>query len=364
METKELDQRIGAPTQTKRFWERPGTHIVDIFKRHLAETGDPTSWIYHTHSKPPPNNLYVELDKFEIPDKFRSDVGLAKCPICSPKTPKYYSGRLAWFPDEGVIRAIGAECAETYFSNHVNRAEEARIRHENAIEFAENYLQENLPKVPEILETIIALRQVAQHLDKLRAQFWLYGLKQSCIALSKRAAEGHLEIFETFREEAVGIDGRPKSIISRRPLKKVSVEGCGFLSSSKSIAGIVDNAHYAFSRLPLAGSEDEAFEIVIEYSVGENGKHLIQLRKLVENTFSEFEKISQVFEMAARFLSEQNLNNLDMWVNDPKSEPPFGFNYIREQPARVYVSKAKGLPGKTVTVNRNLLSRAEELLKE
>jgi hypothetical protein len=38
----------------------------------------------------------------------------APCPCCSPKSPKFYkNGKIAWFPDEHVIRMIGPDCFQT-----------------------------------------------------------------------------------------------------------------------------------------------------------------------------------------------------------------------------------------------------------
>src|SRR5262245_17369395 len=127
------------------FTARPGHFYAEQFLTHVRETGRPDTWEYHDRSKPPSDSDFEEVRRFAIPEKLRPDVGKATCPICSPNAGKYYEGALAWFPAEGVLRAIGHECAETHFGVHrTNAAYAARIARERR-ESAEDYLLATLP---------------------------------------------------------------------------------------------------------------------------------------------------------------------------------------------------------------------------
>jgi hypothetical protein len=97
------------------FPNRPGKLILDEFRSWVGETGQPDLWRYHDPSSPPRDQDFEELIHFSIPTQKRADVDMASCPICSPLSPKYFEGVLAWFPLEGVLRAIGHECAKGHF---------------------------------------------------------------------------------------------------------------------------------------------------------------------------------------------------------------------------------------------------------
>ncbi len=95
------------------FLTKPGKEIVAEIHEHIKQTGKPHLWRGHTHTKPPPGSKPVYLDEFDLPEKLRKAARWAPCPCCAPESPKFGSGKIAWFPSEGVIRLLGPECFKT-----------------------------------------------------------------------------------------------------------------------------------------------------------------------------------------------------------------------------------------------------------
>src|ERR1700761_7414290 len=80
-------------------------------KQHIRETHNPESLMGLSWSRALREQPFIFVFDFHLKPEKRPDRREAPCPLCSPKSPKYYHGSLAWFPVEGVYRCIGNECA-------------------------------------------------------------------------------------------------------------------------------------------------------------------------------------------------------------------------------------------------------------
>jgi hypothetical protein len=88
--------------------------VLREIKDHIKKTGEPHTWRHHTHSKPTTGARIVYIGEFDLPVSHQAPDRHAPCPCCSPRAPKYSRrGKIAWFPDEHVIRVIGPECFQT-----------------------------------------------------------------------------------------------------------------------------------------------------------------------------------------------------------------------------------------------------------
>jgi hypothetical protein len=88
--------------------------VLREIKDHIKKTGEPHRWRHHTHSKPVSGSRIVYLGTYDLPPSHQATDRHAPCPCCSPRSPKYSrNGKIAWFPDEHVIRMIGPECFQT-----------------------------------------------------------------------------------------------------------------------------------------------------------------------------------------------------------------------------------------------------------
>lgn len=92
------------------FSDEPNEALLQEIKQHVRETREPHTWRGHSHTKPAQGALVVYCDEFDVPAP-DTVPRVAPCPCCNPHHPQYKNkGKIAWFPDESVIRLIGPQC--------------------------------------------------------------------------------------------------------------------------------------------------------------------------------------------------------------------------------------------------------------
>jgi hypothetical protein len=92
------------------FDEEPGAALLQEIRQHIKQTHCPHTWRGHSHTKPPAGAFPVYCDEFDVPAP-DTVPRVAPCPCCNPNYPQYKNkGKVAWFPDERVIRLIGPQC--------------------------------------------------------------------------------------------------------------------------------------------------------------------------------------------------------------------------------------------------------------
>ena len=93
------------------FWSEPSQAVKDEILEHIRAAGLPHLCKYHTHTKPPVGSKPMYIAEFTLPEKLSRVGTFAACPCCTPESAKYYKGgKIAWFPEEGVIRLLGPDC--------------------------------------------------------------------------------------------------------------------------------------------------------------------------------------------------------------------------------------------------------------
>lgn len=151
------------------FSAHPGPEIVREIKEFIAETGRPYLWRGHTHTEPPAGARVAYIGEFDLPERYRAPYYRAPCPCCSPIYPKYWElGKIAWFPDECVIRIIGPDCFRKLNPEGHDDAL-AAFRAEQQRERDIKYLLENLPVVPKLRAVVDKLFPTALAVDEFRA---------------------------------------------------------------------------------------------------------------------------------------------------------------------------------------------------
>lgn len=139
---------------------------LQAIRLHINSTGRTHDSFCHTHTKPPREAVPVYLDEFVIPARYRKAKRFCPCPCCLDEFGKFGRGRIAWFPDERVIRLIGEDCfAALNPEGHeqardLRDAEIARRRHTN-------FLLANLGRLPEVIEVIGRALVVARSVEQL-----------------------------------------------------------------------------------------------------------------------------------------------------------------------------------------------------
>ncbi|MBY3369071.1 hypothetical protein [Rhizobium laguerreae] len=103
-----MDVPEASRTPKPIFHERPSRELIIAIKHRIWETREPWTDPNHTHTKPPRDSRPIYLGEFDLPRGY-----LTPCPCCSPNNFKFGAGKIAWFPDEKVLRLVGPHCFRT-----------------------------------------------------------------------------------------------------------------------------------------------------------------------------------------------------------------------------------------------------------
>ena len=189
------------------FKERPGTETVREIKEFVTKTGKPYLWRGHTHTKPPQNAPVEYRGEFDLPESCKVRMRWAPCPCCCPEHPKYrFDGKIAWFPEEAVIRLIGHDCFKTLNPEGHEQALSA-LRVEQQRERDTHYLITNLPIVPQMLRVVGAAIPVATAIDVFRADLRAKLEKTLQLKLWPHMRDGQLRVQVRRREVRKHRDG-------------------------------------------------------------------------------------------------------------------------------------------------------------
>lgn len=254
----------------------PSQLVIDDFFRHLIQTGTPDTWQYHDPSPPPKDKEYEEITSFQIPKKLRANSGMASCPICSPSHPKYYEGVLAWFPSEGVLRAIGHECARSHFGGAIHNAAIARREHRENTKSAQEWLLDNLHLVAQLRS------EAARNSSFTPAD-------------------------ENNRKTAV-------IIIS------FEISGSAYLGRKTLIQAEARNTIQALTAIETAPHDSQALlDFVV--SLGE-GEHLMTAYRLGRQAFHYMDTLRKSIFESKSFFSEENILKIEEWSSHPEAGFP------------------------------------------
>ncbi len=127
---KKVDVPSSAYQVKAIFDEPPGDDVVSDIWSFVELTGRPHLWHGHTHTKPTDGSSVYYVEEFSLPPSHHDRASWAPCPCCSPTAPKFRDrGKIAYFPNEKVVRLIGPECfASISGSNHAEAANDLRRR--------------------------------------------------------------------------------------------------------------------------------------------------------------------------------------------------------------------------------------------
>lgn len=136
---------------------RPSEQLVREIRQFIKDNGTPFLWTGHTHTTPPQGATIVYCGEFDLPASHAGPKNRARwspCPCCHPETAWYWkAGKIAWFPEESVIRNIGRDCFKAINATGHEFAE-AEFRREERDRRNREYLLANLRVVPEAVRII------------------------------------------------------------------------------------------------------------------------------------------------------------------------------------------------------------------
>lgn len=344
-----------APGVKPPFPTRPGSNVVNEFKKWVAETGRPDLWRHHNATPPPRDQDFEELTRFDIPEKLRPEVGRATCPICSPSAPKYFYGALAWFEGEGVLRAIGHECAKAHFGVLRANAAVAKRKHRERVEGAEYYLLEKLPLVAALRAEVDASVPVGRIIDMARSAVWDRATKAGCHSLARLGQQGLLSIEDTREVHAVDEFGKGTTRRSSEVVAVFKVAGLAFLTRSFSVEALARNTGISLHTI-RAVDEGAALQFVVDEFHGKD-EYLFQAKTLTEAAMRGVDDLRAAIAEAHAFFAPANLKALNEWSRDHRSGAPITVSFDPRFPARVQIGRP-GRASRFLTLPPELLSHS------
>jgi len=153
---------------------------IPAIKAHIAATGETHTCFCHTHTSPPADAVPVYIGAFDLPDRFVKAKRFAPCPCCWDETPKFGQGKIAWFPDERVIRLIGPDCFKRLNPEAHERAQSV-FEIEQERKRNTDFLLKNLPQLAKVVSVIERAITVADALATFHTE--LHG-KLSAVQLN------------------------------------------------------------------------------------------------------------------------------------------------------------------------------------
>lgn len=103
---------------------RPSDAYIERWREHIEMTSHPETFDGVSTVRPRDLEGIVLLSgELKIRPQIRDDQEMAPCPLCSPHSPKFMNGRMAWFPHEKTVHFIGHGCARRHIGEEFNVAE-------------------------------------------------------------------------------------------------------------------------------------------------------------------------------------------------------------------------------------------------
>lgn len=298
------------------FQGRPGTDVIEDFKAHVREAGEPQTWKYHRHDAPARTAKPVLLDKFWLPEaRLRNPELWAKCPLCAPNHAKYRWGYLTWFPKaeggDDCIRAIGHDCGGRYFGDAEYKAALEVFRREQDEQAERKLLTEAMPKASSLQLWLASARPWAEAVQEFKNSLrrelpreFITQLVRASIGGGALTAQREIEV--TF----VRPDGRDGTRREGESYQVASVVGAGFLSEKpEDVLRLLQDATRLLRKLPKL----EALAELDAASVSAASK---AWHGAIENADLIFQSIKD----AVAFADADNIAELQTWSRAPGSD--------------------------------------------
>ncbi|ANM10381.1 hypothetical protein AMK06_CH01964 [Rhizobium sp. N541] len=279
------------------FDARPPLAYIESWRRHIADTGSPETFDNVSSTKPPKNASVILLSEVvSVPMSLRLGGDRVPCPLCSPTSPKFGKGRMAWFPDECVVRFIGHSCAKRYLGENYSAAERLFKIEAACADFIERWprVQDALPQIGPVVRNLYG---VGQRLSQLRAYI-------------DRQAPGFAR---SFHGDLVTIGGRV--FTSREAgVKSSAVLGLKFLSEDFNPGSVAEKLMSICRDIknPLPNWQ-------VSDGEGAASREIIRRGRSASRYLKEMSALRDQIEDAAEFLTVTNLRILEQWCKSGNS---------------------------------------------
>jgi hypothetical protein len=277
---------------------KPSQRIVREIKEFLKKGGLPFLWHGHTHTKPLKGALVVYCGEFDLATE-------QPCPCCCPNHPKYKKkGKIAWFPEELVIRLLGPDCFKSLNpEGHQTALDD--LRREERTEREINYLK----KANRILEKMIVAANLNVHSARAFDEASI-AITDRCdkIGINLRGAirTGSLMSSRSERRVMVRKDGTSIDKDVNVPFRFASIRGAELISAARK--PMLSRSLNTQEKLT------EAYEI-LKCEKFEDMPHEERsyVYRLISSSFKSVVETREQIEKESRFLSTLTVNTLRTW---------------------------------------------------
>ncbi len=307
--TKNKTPKLEIPTSAlkpKYFEQEEAEKLVPEIKAFIKETGTPHLWRGHTHTKPPVGANIIYLGEFDLPASHQREDKWAPCPCCVPEHPKYkINGKIAYFPDEKVIRNIGPQCFRALNPEGHDDAIEAFYKKKER-ERQINFLIDNLHILPAALKAIQHNILIAQALDLFRTEYKRKISGNFRTKLWRAISSGRLYRLTEHVVHTNAVSG-PSQKIERRKEIYSSIEGYDLINPKRpGIAPVFESALERLQAITVRADTQAVIEIMDD----------AQREQVVKNFTEGLGEARRAYDTLCdvrKFLQPISINTLRTW---------------------------------------------------
>lgn len=282
------------PTERRVYPATPDRDLVEAFRRHVRETGQPETFPTISTTSPPADSegaLIVLAERIPINVKLRPLRDYAPCPLCSGVKPKWkHGGTLIWCEATSAIYCIGPDCSTKAFRDRLNIARNIFRRDQKAIDDALQF-ESLIAGIPALVEWI------DHHIPQARD---LTGRHKM---LRKELPEGRGRLSRSIRSGMLlDYQGPNETVVGH-------VSGGEFLKGTWTVDRDLEALRMILSTLwQEASSKPAAWVDALAPTV--RHQKLLQARKTVGKVRAAHSK----FRAGSEFLAKANLERLAKWT--------------------------------------------------
>lgn len=259
--------------------------------------------------KAPKGKPFIRIENFHLERSMREGGLMACCPICSPKTPKYLEGFLAFYPEEGVYRAIGNECSISHVGGEQARAadREYRIRKEN--ERNSHYLMHVVGLLPAMIDALKKAELTAGYAEEIWRDLGRAGPVRNKLRKEMKANDGYIR----FHIEKVTpiVDPETKEVEYDRKIIPVDLglmTGRTMLQKELRLVGPIKNAMHGLLALQRAMGDDPEAWVIDNV---ENNVWLKQARAFIDGGETAYVEARTASADLVGFFTEPNFKRIN-----------------------------------------------------
>ena len=259
------------------YRNEPGKDVVKDIKEFLKD-GMPHNDPRHTHTRPAKGAPVKYLDDFKIADKFRKKKHFAPCPCCTPSHRKFGHGKIAWFPEERVIRLLGPQCfASLNPEGHQQAEDELRQRKQREQDI--NFLLESHSSLVKAKASLMPAMQIANALDEFGSLLRKRIYETLNIPIWPRICRGELRIWDRVSQV-----NQKTGEVEHLPMLRLYAGLPGYRILDPSLRGIADRLYQPLKTLEILDVDGNWNEHINSISDGDRHSTAILLRSAIRRT--------------------------------------------------------------------------------